>query len=186
MYAFDERGASALKYLKVRLRFLLIIGLFGLASPIWSPLVYAQDIPEISKSKFGWMNLGLGLGSSGASGNIGFSYQTGNHLISIRAAGTAPITFFVGCSVEVFDVGVLYWKSMKTTRNSVVWISGGIAHVGGKGCNFEGRREEFSTIGVPFQIQTFAASPFIGIGFILFGNVNPEAPFVGVALALQL
>ena len=84
-------------------------------------------------------------------------------------------------------------------------LSAGLGLVGGVkrgsylGSNFQGRyawfaivteqyeENKFLTLGIPAEIQAFW-TPFskLGISFTLYGNLNPEKPFAGLLVSIQI
>lgn len=173
--------------IKIRYRYILLIGLTGLVLPTESSLVYAQDISNKSNVQFYWVNCGLGVNSSFEVNSAGtsVSYQTGKHLISMRYVFNDESQIMGWSSSEKFwDIGVLYGRSAKASCG-LASISGGIGIMGG---NL--RRENFQvfrTVGIPLEGQLFLRLlSFLGIGIYGFANLNLEKSFVGTLLCVQI
>jgi hypothetical protein len=130
-----------------------------------------------------WLTAGLGFGTRGGAGALGGSYQIGQNLFSVRAAGT--VAFF---GDELWDAGVLYGRSL---RPGVIHFSlaGGIAAVGGsrREALFDPDERIPTTVGFPVEVQLFFRPlRIVGFGLYGFGNVNREESFIGAAAAAQL
>lgn len=172
--------------MKIRYRFILLVGLAGLVLPTGSSLVYAQNISHTSNGQFYWVNGGFGVNSSFevTSAGASFSYQTGKHLISMRYVFNDESQIMGYASSEkVWDIGVIYGRSAKASYG-LASISGGIGLVGG---NRRPHYETFLTIGIPVEGQLFLRPlSFLGIGIYGFANLNPEKSFVGALLCVQI
>lgn len=155
-----------------------------------------------------WIGTGLGLGAmvekktnddepGAGTGALYASYQTGVHVFSLR---TVVVTEVFGDTGG--DVGVLYGRAT-TGPNSHASFGIGLAVVfvdynpdglnlcglfGSRDdCPARGRDENVLAFGVPVEVQLFwRPLAFVGLGVYGFANLNPEAPFAGLALGLQL
>ena len=82
--------------------------------------------------------------------------------------------FFSGAPLT--EVGVLYGRSAPGDFGFAS-VAAGMGVVQG----------ETTIIGLPVEVQAYLRPlPFAGLGVTLFGNINPEQPFGGLAIALQL
>lgn len=155
-----------------------------------------------------WIGTGLGIGAmfeeevsddrTGAiAGPLYASYQTGVHVFSLR---TAAVTELFGDTAG--DLGVLYGRAT-TGPNGHASFGIGLAAVfvdytpddldlcglfgDPDDCSEDGRNESVRAVGVPLEVQLFwRPLAFVGLGVYGFANLNPEAPFAGVAFGLQL
>ena len=137
-----------------------------------------------SDNEYIWVNLGLGgsLMVGGLSGGINVSYQSGNHLFSMRGVSNQEIAFG-GTPEYNYDIGLLYGLSAKK-KYILASISAGLSFVGYNTItNFE--RQEY-TIGVPIEIQLFLTAKVIGIGIYGFANLNFNSSFMGFLICLQI
>lgn len=162
-----------------------LVGIFLCASIEAS---HAQTDSNTVNKKHYWVNFGIGAGSVGEEGGAitaNISYQFGKNLFSLRALGNGEL---FGKSMS--DYGLLYGQSLK--QNSLfVSVGAGLALVEGSishGLFSNQEAEKIGpTIGIPFEAQLFwRPLPFLGIGIYGFANVNPEEPFYGFALNLQI
>ncbi len=132
-----------------------------------------------------WLNVGLGVGTSGMSGILSSSYQFNNSLISLRMAVTAELF-----GNEYWDAGLLYgWASRKYKSHQS--FSLGLSMTGGSlsdGSFFSDEPRETLpvTIGFCMEFQLFfRPTGSFGLGLNGFGNMNSNQAFAGLALALQ-
>jgi len=160
---------------------------------------------KINNSAHNWINAGIGVCSFGLSSGASFSHQFGKKQITVRATCNAEFNLFGPTpNEEAWDVGVMYGRSAKSSYG-VVSISAGLGLVGGvkRGSylrsNFQSgygwftivrdeyEKNEFLTIGIPAEIQAYW-TPFskLGIGLTLYGNLNPEKPFAGLLVSIQI
>jgi len=156
---------------------------------------------DSSKKDLFWVNVGLGIGSSGGAAGANFSYHFGSTLVSLRYVYGEEIRgMFEGPSPleSVWDLGLLYGVSEKASYG-VVSVSAGVGLVGGvrrgrylgsSGWWFSHDTYEkvsFSTLGVPMEGQLFwTPSSHLGVGVYAFANLNRERSFIGALLCVQI
>lgn len=142
-----------------------------------------------------WANLGMGIGTvdDGTTFLGNLSYQTRNHVYTLRALSTGTAILDKGKTMN--DVGLLYNRVFKSS-----WIhcsaGAGLAVVCGTidstgftlgGTDSDKDEKLGPTIGLPLDVQLFLRPlPFLGLGLYGFADINPEESFLGFALCLQL
>ncbi|MGI9174836.1 MAG: hypothetical protein ACR2GR_05920 [Rhodothermales bacterium] len=153
---------------------------------------------EQSQVRRSWGSLSLGLGSidredatlteiSAFAGHVGYHWQRGHRLISLRTAASFEVELIGNFLQEStydpphwIDAGGLIgvattWRYLHATLG----VGGAVVYGEGTGI------EEFITVGVPLEAQLFYGVDLLGIGFYIFANVNAVQSFAGVALSLQ-
>jgi len=181
----------------------------GIMGRYWE-LVLLRETPMAQANQQFWVNMGTGEGTiSGLAVGVGFSYQTGNHLISIRAIKEYErIVWNEEKAWEVhgdvdspgrqnWDVGLLYGRIFEPKYVSVS-LSTGLSLAGGvrrgKFLTHRPRRGNvyeklaIRTLGIPVEVQVSRIISGSDLGFGLYGyaDLNPEVSFAGVLLFLQL
>lgn len=133
-----------------------------------------------------WLNVGLGVGTSGMSGILSSSYQFNNSLISLRLAATSELF-----GNEYWDGGLLFgWASRKYKSHQSFSI--GLSMTGGSlsdGSLFSDEPREILplVLGLCMEFQLFfRPSGVFGLGVNGFGNMNSNQAFAGLALAVQI
>jgi len=141
-----------------------------------------------------WIDIGFGLAGNrdypGGGTSYGVSYLRRGRLMSLRLMQTSyfmvrPADLQTEFTIdELSETGVMLGKAFKR-RFGTVSASAGLAYVYGiRKRNNE--RQNFSTIGVPLEIQlTFTPTPIHGIGFLLTVDMNSIEPFIGLFVYLQ-
>jgi len=140
--------------------------------------------PDDNDESLFWLNGGLGVGASekreGIALGANFSYQRNQHLFSLRTALFAEFELF-GQGGGFVDAGLLYGRIAKGDYGFAS-ISGGPGIVHGNP-----NSEEVTTIGLPLETQLFFTPfSFLGIGFTGFANINPQEPFYGGLVSVQI
>jgi hypothetical protein len=142
-----------------------------------------------------WLNIGAGGGSvrggfgnesGGIAGGVSLSYQSRNHLFTLRHVTLAEFKLDLfgstGPAQAISDVGLLYGRVAKT-RHAVASISGGIGIVS------ESHTPQRSPqrLGIPFEAQMYwTFSNCLGIGVSWFANFNSQRSFGGIMFCLQI
>ena len=157
--------------------------------------VLAQD----SNSHSYRVHAGLGGSTFGLAAGLGTSFQIDDNLLSARFVYNEEPDLFTPTPREnVWDVGVLYGRTLQLRRFSLS-ASGGISLVGGtKRGRHLGTKGEFfttevyestslSTVGFPIAAEVFVAPfSFFGVGIYGFANLNSTKSFAGVLLSIQI
>ncbi len=167
----------------------------------------ANPVSQNKTSNFSnnWINAGIGVCSFGLSSGANFSHQFGKKLITIRATYNEELNIFgPSPSEQAWDAGVMYGGIAKS-KYGFASISAGLGLVCGvkRGRYIDDNRDDsygwffikidqyekidFLTLGIPTEIQAFW-TPFskLGIGVTLYGNLNPEKPFAGLLVSIQI
>lgn len=118
----------------------------------------------------------------------GVSFRKSGHVVTAR--GVAAVAPFNGTTV--IDVGVLYGR-MISTGNSTFSIGAGLGVVGGVDVEGAGvlvgggdtREARETVVGLPIEVQIEHGGAF-GINIVVFGNVNSQEPFAGMAVVLRV
>jgi len=130
------------------------------------------------------VSLGLGAGSKGGTGGILIlTGRLGLNLVTLRISGSEDAS--VLASEPVIDYAVLYGRRLSTTPDwMLVSGSAGVGVVRNVTENsFTGPDVSETTVGLPFQLQVAAHTPYaVGLGVTAFANVNPARPFFGLAV----
>jgi hypothetical protein len=179
----------------LRHSFLALI-LFGalISCPGDSPS-YAQDTSGNTKDQHYWVNIGggfagvhggLGEDDGGVSGGMGFSYQNGSSLFSIRGVENEEFKLdlwgYSGPPEKVWDIGALYGRVAKASYG-LASISAGVGIVGAS--NGEGNSSYRP--GIPVEGQLFwTPSSVLGFGICGFADFNSKKSFAGVLFCLQI
>lgn len=165
---------------RIFLVFIIII-IIGLQNNAWA-----------GKNTF-WLNLGLGVGTvdEGSTFLTNISYQTGNHVFTLRALSTGAAMLEKGKTMN--DYGLLYNRAF---GSSLIHVSAGVGlsivsgSIDKEGFTLFSESEDEKigpTIGLPLDIQLFwRPLSFIGLGIYGFGNLNPEESYAGFTICLQL
>lgn len=151
--------------------------------------------PGSVQSSSGWFSLGIGATSQGLLIGCGYTtHITSNTLLTIRYARTDEITLWASPSERVWDLGALVGIG-SVGKNGGAAVSIGLGLVGGVrrgerigGGWFSSKCEalEFSTIGIPVELQFIFRASSLGIGVNTYANLNPEKSFAGAALSLLI
>lgn len=144
-----------------------------------------------------WVSLGYGVGDNEIefwqpypSFPLSFNYSTGSKLFRFRHYYNSLTMPFSEQMRSVKDLGFLYGYRKELSRGSVS-LSGGISLVTGYFYSYEYEndtgytydRENFSTVGFPFEAQLdWSAFRRFGIGLSIYGDINNEMSFYGIAL----
>ena len=173
--------------LKTRYYFLLFACFVGYMFISGGSFVYGQNTSSDSSGHFAWGYLGLGVGSlgfeaGGFSTGVGFCYQIGKNIFSLRELYIGQIPSEDYPFRGIGDIGFLYGRIAKASYGFAS-ISAGISLVSGVRRNYYG----FFTVGIPVEAQLFwTPLAFFGIGLYGFANLNIEKSFVGALLCIQL
>ena len=136
------------------------------------PVYQVTDDEPAPEARGFWVNVGPAFGGEGPGFHVSGSMQINDHLWSGRYVRTEDI---LGSDI-LGDLGVLYGRSAPGDFGFAS-VAAGLGVVQG----------ETTTIGLPVEVQAYLRHlPFAGLGVTLFGNINPEQPFGGLAIALQL
>ncbi len=134
-----------------------------------------------------WLNAGWGIGTTFGNGSaaltVGLSIQFNKHLFTLRAYRVAEVFD------NFYDIGLLYGRAT-STRSFQFSLAAGLSLVKGE----QGVRvsegisvEEFSTIGIPIELQAnWELTNFIGLGITGFANLNPAQSFAGITINLLI
>jgi len=147
-----------------------------------------------------WFNGGIGSSSAGLSAGISFSHLNGKHLLTVRLTYNEEFVIFGPSPAEnAWDFGCMYGRVTKS-KYGFASIAAGLGLVGGVrrgrylGYDVNGwfgtswyAEDDFFTLGIPAELQAFW-TPFskLGIGVTLYGNLNPEKPFAGLLVSIQI
>jgi hypothetical protein len=82
------------------------------------------------------------------------------------------------------ELGLLYGR-VRSTRFGHVSISTGVSVVGLSECGGRSRRS-CTTAGIPLVAEAAAGARYVGLGLQAYGNLNPRAPYAGLAFFIQL
>lgn len=130
-----------------------------------------------------------------SAGHMSLNYvATPNIIISARTAGvndaalrTITLIGLIDGAEYTSDAGILCGL-LYNGNLCQLSASAGLAYVEGrKNASFFNDKENFSTLGVPLELQAFW-KPFdhFGLGVIGFGNINSKRSFAGAVLALRI
>ena len=180
----------------------------------------AQEVQPVepghqAKPQF-WLNIGVGEGTvGGPAGGVSVSYQTGKHLISLRAIKEYERLVWNGDKAweeygdmdlparQNWDLGLLYGRTAKT-KYVLVSFSAGLGLAGGirrgtylayrprRGDVYEKRAVRTWGIATEVRlVKTILGRPRgwsfdLGFGLYGYGNLNPEASFAGLLLLVEL
>lgn len=195
---------NIINFLTVGVTFMLLIPSCLMSQDVQS------DTTPVSKNKTSnsvnnWINAGIGGCSVGLSSGANFSHQSGKKIISVRATYNEELNIFGPTpSEQAWDVGVMYGGIAKS-KYGFASISAGLGLVGGvkrgrylgynrdDSCGWffiridQYEKIDFLTFGIPAEIQAFW-TPFskLGIGVTVYGNLNPEKPFAGLLVSIQV
>lgn len=157
-----------------------------------------------------WFNLGLGIGAgsqsnNGLAGDVSLNYAvTQNQFVSFRAVGvnnTAGISgshmgvALSGNLLHVNDMvgGIGDLGPMYGVRSVQSWgyygASAGVAMATGRRSPTGSQNvgNDFTTVGLPLEAEAFYdINNHLAFGLIGFADVNPQASFVGITLAVEL
>ena len=153
---------------------------------------YSQE----NKDKFYWLNFGIGSVPNtfeigrGLAGGLIPCYQIGSNLFSFRYLGAVELYMEGPIPNEyIKEISLLYGKSIMKTKDYFCSASIGVGIIMGvkrgrflgephvESYNYE--RLTFKKISIPLEIQLFITSPYTGMGFYLFANVNREISYSG-------
>jgi hypothetical protein len=189
--------------MKAKVQFKILILIFMAAT--FTPGLYSQENgttdPEHS---YLWLNAGIGLGSfTSMSGNFGSTFGAGlnycydSHFLKGRFVQLRELDLNIfGDSPppdKVWDIGIMY--GLKSTKNkSTITMSAGISYVGTvknlyveQISDYYYASDSIETFGIPLEAQVvWLTSAGIGVGVILFGDINSENSFGGVTLNVVL
>lgn len=159
---------------------MLLFGLIPLVHGAAASPLLAQD--RRAEPVLAWATVGLGGGTEGFAGAVGFDVLIQQHLISLRAAAVANIL-----DDEFRDFAVLYGRASRWSRG-LVGASMGLAVMDGERCSGLGACAPVAArISLPVAVRAaWHALPFLGLGAYGFANVNGEQSFAGVTLAVEL
>jgi len=139
----------------------------------------APDTAAPEGPDFTWLSGGLGVGSVGFAEGLALSFQSGRRVVTLRGIVQVPVP--VGGAVG--ELGILFLgRGSKVPGSS---FATGLAYTKGEG-NPNHNSKPFNTVGIPIEVQWFAALPSAGIGLYLFGNLNTTKSFGGLLLTLKL
>jgi len=138
-------------------------------------------------------NLGLGVGSRTLAGQLSLWLHVNGHSVGIRTAGTSDFEIFSPSESDE-DFALLYGlRSAPGPAWGRIAVGPAVVRTvrtGGAGecvffCSYEVDRK--TTFGVALQADgvLVLVGP-IALGATAFGNINPEASFLGVTLTLGL
>lgn len=171
------------------IRFLLSILLI---SNLLSLSAFADTTATRDRGQW-WINLGSGIGGGSDFAGIDSGLVSGNYritqyqLITARYMSTQE---FIGNS-RLQDAGLLYGPIAKY-KYGYVSAAAGLGWV--RYDHYEGglifpsvHVSTHNTVGIPAEIQAFVTpTPYVGLGLVVFGNVNSQKSIIGAALAIQL
>ena len=164
-----------------------------------------DSLPHEANNKndvFLWSTIGIGISPNiskeyaGPAAGFVLSGQFDQNICSVRALGATEF-YMVGPSPyeHVYDISLLYGRccksdmfflSLETGLSKVGGLNRGvkIIHEGAEGDVYE--RRYFNTIGLPFAMQTFIMTPYIGFGAYVFANVNNKNSYAGFLICFQI
>jgi len=122
----------------------------------------------------------------GLGGVFQLVWQSGPRHLALRAAGLASFAGFPDSNGDngAAEFGLVYGRAHTTSWGHAAW-GAGVAAVRLDGCG-EAGRQSCGTVGVPLVAEAAVETSVAGLGLQAWVDVNPEAPFGGVALLLQL
>lgn len=141
-----------------------------------------------------WINVGFGgLGGSkfkGIGGSVSLNYYIDKYLISVRLVNAGDI--FNYPMIPDNNPSVRNLNDISVTiglikKNKLLYSSASIGlGIVNDNKKIRLRGNNFTTIGIPFGSQLFY-TPLggMGIGINVVGNINPQASYVGLLLAIQ-
>ncbi len=139
-----------------------------------------------------WLGMGLAAGGvAGIDAPLGLlarvTWQREPHQATLRLLYLGESEGFpeTTSSNHVTELGLLYGRSRVSSWGHAALSAGAsllafesyCPHVDRDGC---------VTVGVPFTAEAAVQGAFVGLGLQAFGNINPRAPYGGVAVFVQL
>lgn len=180
-----------LKLKKLILSFITISSLF-VSNYSYAGSTYSYS----SENERVWLTLGAGFAPPfHTAGHVSFNVPLCSCFVaSLRSVGmcdhllrAVTLIALVDGSEYASDAGILFGL-LHNTDCVQLSASTGVAYVkGGKDSSFFNNAYQYSTIGIPFEVQAFW-KPFdhIGIGIVGFANVNSKKSFAGATLSLRV
>ena len=185
-----------MKVINIRIYLLMMTVIFSF------PKHSSPNEPTNKHDLYVWSTIGLGVSPNiskeyaGPAAGFVLSGQFAQNIFSVRALGAAE--FYMegpSPSEHVYDISLLYGRcyksdmfflSLETGLSKVGGLNRGvkISDDGAEGDVYE--RCYFNTIGVPFAMQAFIMTPYIGFGAYVFANVNNKNSYAGFLICLQV
>lgn len=180
-------------------RSLVIALIFTAASPALADEANTKPISTAGGGAI--ISLGLGPSAGGIMGVASAQTRRGSRLFGLRIAESSEFNLF-GPSPALADTefGVLYGH-YSARRAGFVTASAGLSVVrsvrrgrfldsgcNNPGCLFSVTRHErlvSQTVGIPFEARAVLANRYAGLGVGVFGNLNGNGSFVGIALTMD-
>jgi hypothetical protein len=176
------------------MRYTLIVSLAVLAAG-GSSRAWAEG----TEGQGAYVSAGLGAGGEGLAGLVSLGYREDDRLITVRVAKTEELNIFgPSPSQSRSDASVLYGLIMPG-RGGFTAVSAGLGvvhsvsrgeYVRSTGAGFFGpvehERISRTTVGLALSGKAVLSTRHAGVGLEAFGNVNPKASFVGLALTLDV
>jgi hypothetical protein len=144
-----------------------------------------------------YISAGLGAGGEGVAGLASLGFRRGDRVITARVAITDELNILgPSPSQSRSDVSVLVGRIVPGRYGFATASAGlGLVHTvsrgqylrsdpGFLGSVYERRSE--TTAGVALSVKAVLSTRYAGIGLEGFGNLNPKASFVGLAMTLDV
>jgi hypothetical protein len=146
----------------------------------WNNVGYRMS-PNPRPRVYYWMNIGVGVATTGiaVAGNLSLHWDM--NIVSLRGSAVDNILEYE----TMWDVGLLYGQALSgRTKFAIASFGVGISVVGSE--DGWGGVDRSLTVGIPIEVQLFLRDRHSGLGVYGFGNINPERIFVGVTVSLQV
>jgi hypothetical protein len=132
--------------------------------------------------------LGLTLGSAGWGPVFDLDYRTGPHVLRGRISGhlnVFPMATEYRELVQVMEVAAMYGRDQRVgeARQYRRSFAAGLAMIE---VVRDSEEEPTSTVGLALEAQLVRAASGARRGLAAIGNLNPERPFVGLVLSVQV
>jgi hypothetical protein len=143
-----------------------------------------------------YTSFGIGGNYFGFTFGAELSYAQSNNIFSIRYLSANELRFNVDGvydepALSMKEIGLLYGRYM-SKDNGQISIAAGLGLLNGiyRGyqIDFHGYKKlEIHTLGLSFEGRFFLIfSKYSGMGFVIFGNLNPRKTFVGAMIEVHL
>ncbi|HEY5955695.1 MAG TPA: hypothetical protein VIV60_04040 [Polyangiaceae bacterium] len=158
------------------------------------------ELPTKSRKTSGYLSLGLGGSNVGLTARGLFTLARGSSFVALDAGYATELNFFSGAypSLDQKDIGVLVGLHCRGSYYvGAVGLGLGYVHSvnrgaflktedGWSGTHSVYERIDRAGIGVPFAAQGTLYWGRVGLGTMLFGNVNATLPSFGAAGTLNV
>jgi len=129
---------------------------------------------------YAWVTAGLGLGTEGFAGVLGFDILNRQHLVSFRGLGLSEVF-----GDNFWDLGVLFGRARRSSR-SLLAASAGLAIMGGETC-ISGCAVLHKRVSFPLGVRAaWHPASFLGLGIYGFANFNSVQSFAGGVVTIEI